>query len=796
MAEHSSGIRNIQVKNEATQDSNKMEIKTFFCPVCSNKSKDIKALKFHIVLEHSDLHMCLWCVEKKGWSDEFTSQEAYNAHYESQHKGIIQARAKQRRNEIGVAKAEKRVERKKQKESRRHAIQERKTFAPLIKRKKHNNSCNYCPDFPIFSRGFDLDRHLISVHNHDFCKKCHMIGPAMKIRVHIVLNHPDSLCHLCGASSPIFPNISKVCLHLQHCHAKSSICPKYFCTNCSNVAFADVAGFVAHTETCHPAQGELRPMKSKATRLLDGDGDLFGLGVRNIICPLRNDSGQDCFLISVLHLFSQTSLPGLLPKLDSHANCQNSSCLIANFFHKYLEQRERFFPHEIVENYVQFGVTCLPLQVGDLIRLFLTNLTSENTHHLVTQTKAIQTSFRTALLWKFSCLRCKRFSVVRRKEFVLKVNGFDEASFEELLHQFLQVQSCRCGNKIEDVSPIVEEIPEYLLIEIDRSATVDCGVHELLLYPLQLKNSYKLLGNHFSLFATINYNLDYADGGHYTTLLIKDRYKLGSAPILNINEMEFTSIHETDIRFNATDQKFDTETLIVVLARCDPIQDIIPTQSDLIQDIIPPQSDPIAIPSQSDPIQDIIPPQKSKRMADHSYAEEKKVYQTNDNTQSIVQSTQTPENLDILPETPKFELVSFPEIKSKSESSLQQSGNLKCTGNCSAPSATGFCCDNFGLLSNDQSIIGKYKDEYEKKMEERISREINWDGEEDVSLRALGDQVFQSKIYRIKKMKQNMKDLQTIDYIPTSHHLQTVNISNQETGGSVVSCNDVDFGQI
>ena len=58
----------------------------------------MKKLKFHIVLKHSELHLCLFCVEKKGWSDEFTSQETYNTHYESRHKGVIQAREQERKN--------------------------------------------------------------------------------------------------------------------------------------------------------------------------------------------------------------------------------------------------------------------------------------------------------------------------------------------------------------------------------------------------------------------------------------------------------------------------------------------------------------------------------------------------------------------------------------------------------------------------------------------------------------------------------------------------------------------------
>ena len=38
--------------------------------------------------------MCLFCVEKKGWSDDFASGSSYNEHYWRVHQGVIQRNEK------------------------------------------------------------------------------------------------------------------------------------------------------------------------------------------------------------------------------------------------------------------------------------------------------------------------------------------------------------------------------------------------------------------------------------------------------------------------------------------------------------------------------------------------------------------------------------------------------------------------------------------------------------------------------------------------------------------------------
>ncbi len=47
----------------------------------------------------SELHLCLFCVEKKGWSDTFATGSSYNEHYWNVHQGIIQKKEKKRNEE-------------------------------------------------------------------------------------------------------------------------------------------------------------------------------------------------------------------------------------------------------------------------------------------------------------------------------------------------------------------------------------------------------------------------------------------------------------------------------------------------------------------------------------------------------------------------------------------------------------------------------------------------------------------------------------------------------------------------
>ena len=51
----------------------------------------------------------------------------------------------------------------------------------------------------------------MSAHNHDYCKKCRLIGPVATVRFHIIEEHPSELCLVCCGTSPIFRNRDDGC---------------------------------------------------------------------------------------------------------------------------------------------------------------------------------------------------------------------------------------------------------------------------------------------------------------------------------------------------------------------------------------------------------------------------------------------------------------------------------------------------------------------------------------------------------------------------------------------------------
>ena len=64
------------------------------CPICSVEQKGIRPLKTHLLLKHPKVNLCLFCIEKKGWSDTFVNQASYNLHYTQTHEGILEQKEK------------------------------------------------------------------------------------------------------------------------------------------------------------------------------------------------------------------------------------------------------------------------------------------------------------------------------------------------------------------------------------------------------------------------------------------------------------------------------------------------------------------------------------------------------------------------------------------------------------------------------------------------------------------------------------------------------------------------------
>jgi hypothetical protein len=66
------------------------------CFVCGVLLADMKQLQRHLLIGHASQHFCLFCVETKSWSDEFVSQAAYHAHYNTHHSGLVESRRRER----------------------------------------------------------------------------------------------------------------------------------------------------------------------------------------------------------------------------------------------------------------------------------------------------------------------------------------------------------------------------------------------------------------------------------------------------------------------------------------------------------------------------------------------------------------------------------------------------------------------------------------------------------------------------------------------------------------------------
>ena len=82
--------------------------------------------------------------------------------------------------------------------------------------------CNICEPRKYFDAGPEYDRHLISVHGYDYCKRCLTMGPLMAVRYHIALNHQDLICPICCGNSPQF---SYDChSHIKDCHGGGLPC--------------------------------------------------------------------------------------------------------------------------------------------------------------------------------------------------------------------------------------------------------------------------------------------------------------------------------------------------------------------------------------------------------------------------------------------------------------------------------------------------------------------------------------------------------------------------------------------
>ncbi|CAB4066793.1 unnamed protein product [Lepeophtheirus salmonis] len=224
-----------------------------------------KDLKRHILLKHPSTHLCMFCLDDKGWSDVFPSQGAYNEHYRNIHTGIIENNAKRR----------------KESNKRQKVLQ-----------------CFKCT--LIFMEVHERERHMFTVHNFDQCKLCFLMGPSSHIRFHIVECHSDKLCYLCCGNSPIFESSQNLLSHLQKCHEIiiNNLHANLSCIECSS---SEVSDFKSHLISKHKVTLplELRQMRKRAPNPINSHG----------FHTFETCQAAPCIILNFLISFGLYSLP-------------------------------------------------------------------------------------------------------------------------------------------------------------------------------------------------------------------------------------------------------------------------------------------------------------------------------------------------------------------------------------------------------------------------------------------------------------------------------------------------------
>ncbi len=136
------------------------------CPICGFEAVNVKKLKTHLLLKHPELNLCLFCVDKKGWSDTFASQKSYNQHYKDCHEGVIEKKEQE--------KAEDRLWKKRERERVNEFAE--KMGRPPPKRLRKRLLCTLCQPRIEFDLSDYYERHLIVEHKFEYCVVCSIIG--------------------------------------------------------------------------------------------------------------------------------------------------------------------------------------------------------------------------------------------------------------------------------------------------------------------------------------------------------------------------------------------------------------------------------------------------------------------------------------------------------------------------------------------------------------------------------------------------------------------------------------------
>ncbi len=196
------------------------------------------------------------------------------------------------------------------------------------------------------------------------------------------------------------------------------------------------------------------------------------------VSPIRNDSGQDCFIVSVIHLLAQTDLLEVMGgPVQSHQDCPEGSCMLSYLLDqvwtsgneavksryenvlsssRQYQNGTRRAPGlsvaRISSNMSRFGVDSAAADVGDFLRAALhTAATATADHGARDGEKSVADLFTLSLIWRFECGSCNRFTHSSYRDNVLRLDGgrAGEASLQQMLDTFLNKKRCHCGQVSE-----------------------------------------------------------------------------------------------------------------------------------------------------------------------------------------------------------------------------------------------------------------------------------------------------------------------------------------------------------
>ncbi len=141
---------------------------------------------------------------------------------------------------------------------------------------------------------------------------------------------------------------------------------------------------------------------------------------------------------------------------------------MTQFMEKYHQDKISIIhPDLVVKNYQSFGLENIhDVDCGDFLRKLLHEMAKES-EHLETTPKVKENAF-IHIEWKFECPSCNRFLSMQIKDYVLKIQIWDEKCLEELLQDLLYRKKCPCGQLCK-VEPSLKHLGQYLFIEVDRA---------------------------------------------------------------------------------------------------------------------------------------------------------------------------------------------------------------------------------------------------------------------------------------------------------------------------------------